>query len=59
MPDNMSEDAEFDPKLVASARRWSAIRDELGMAFRGAQQESYENWCAWEEQTEEGEPADD
>lgn len=59
MSDTPDQESEFDPKLVASARRWSAISDELGMAFRGVQQESYENWCAWEAQTEEDEPAGD
>jgi hypothetical protein len=41
--------AEFSEQRRASARKYKALRNELGMAFKEAQQDAYEQWAEWDE----------
>ena len=42
----------FSEQRRASARAFKDLSNELGQAFRTAQQESYEQWCVLDQQTE-------
>ena len=35
-----------------SARKYRELCNQIGLAFRGAQEEAYETWCLWEAQSE-------
>ena len=43
-PERVSPWAHIDDELRAEAREYAHLRIELGLIFRGAQQESYEFW---------------
>jgi hypothetical protein len=48
-PRRTSPWAEFSEQRRASARKYKALRNELGMAFKEAQQDAYEQWAEWDE----------
>lgn len=45
--------AHTDDEARASAKKYNELRNQLGLAFRGAQQEAYEQWCAWEREADD------
>jgi hypothetical protein len=45
--------SEFSDQRRASARKYRKLRNELGLAFREAQQEAYRTWCWWEQAVRE------
>jgi hypothetical protein len=46
---HLSPWAEFSAQRRASARKYNNLRNELGMAFKGAQQDAHEQWAEWDE----------
>jgi hypothetical protein len=44
--------AEFSEQRRASARKYNDLCNELGMAFKEAQQDAYEQWTKWWVQTQ-------
>ena len=60
--DRRSSDSPRWPPLTrkekAALRRMNALRNELGLAFREAQQEAYEQYASLEEQEDDGEEDD-
>ena len=48
-PSTISSQADLAERRRISAQKYSALRDQLGLAFRAAQQEAHAVWSAWDE----------
>ena len=47
-----SRSPELEAALIAEAEEFREVSNELGLAFRGAQQEAYRAWCQHEAELE-------
>jgi hypothetical protein len=51
-PYKQPKSPELVKRIHASAEKYRDLTNQLGLAFRVAQQESYEGWCAWEREAD-------
>ena len=57
LKERVSPWAQFSEQRRASARKYNDLRNQLGLAFRPAQQEAYEQWEALQKELGEEDTA--